>query len=520
LQRSHVTYRFTCGNLVKDQDKIRIMNRQLYASPPLLAGLIVAQAVATVQVYLSNTGLYRTLEMIQGSGYLPVPNALVMPRLQQIGPAFFGGLFFTLSLGAAISLVSMAAAWARERFFRRKRILPVLYSICWLGILIAVNFRGLDLMASVYFVLIPPLVFKTALRRLPPPDRRSAGYGRLIPVAPAFLLAILWLPHLDGHLFGEIRDRVLLSNRIGQKINQFYYDYTLYAAEVFKSLDQKTLKICNLRDVGREPVARALEREFGKHDYLNRGSDGVADLQVTEAGGGFILAHRGTPVMANTLKDLLSRTGPVLKEFSLKVDRLAFFRKVIFLSLLIALPVILYVFFFDLFRFGFSFALGAGRASPAAALVCFCMGAGLLAVFSLNSGGKSDEAGLVRALESENLYDRVAALKIIEAKGLEIGGFAAYEALRSSPHIVERYRLVRTLGVSRQPRTYRDLLGFLDDPHLNVVCMAYEALGRRGDRRAVPEILSRIKTSRHWYAQWYAYRALRALGWRQTRTKD
>jgi hypothetical protein len=493
------------------------MKRRIYAIPVLLPGLIIAQVIATIQVYLSNTELYRTLQIITDHGYLPVPNERVMPYLKGIPAAFWGGLFFTLSLGAGLSLLSMVAAWGWVRFFRRKRIILALYAIFWLGILIAVNFRGLTLMASTYFLLIPPLVFWVALRGLHPPDQRSVGYGWLIPVAPVFLLAILWIPHVDRDFFGEIRDRLLLSNRFGQKVNQFYYNYTLYAAEVFKSLDQKTLKTCNLEGVRRAPIARALERELGRYDYLPLGDSGTADLQVTETGERFILAHNGIAVIETTLKDLLSRTGPVLKEFSLKSDRQAIFRKVIFLSLLVALPVVLYVFFFDLFRFGFSFFLAARSASPAAALLCLCMGAGLLAGFSLYSSGVIDETHVAQALRSEKLPDRVAALKIVECKSLEIASFAGYDRLLSSPHITERYWLVRTLGVSRQARTYRDLLDFLDDPHLNVVCMAYYALGRRGDRRAVPEILKRIKASRHWYSQWYAYNALKTLGWKQSR---
>ena len=35
---------------------------------------------------------------------------------------------------------------------------------------------------------------------------------------------------------------MLLSNPIGSKIAGFYYDYTLYAAQAFKSLDQKTMR--------------------------------------------------------------------------------------------------------------------------------------------------------------------------------------------------------------------------------------------------------------------------------------
>ena len=63
--------------------------------------------------------------------------------------------------------------------------------------------------------------------------------------------------------------------------------------------------------------------------------------------------------------------------------------------------------------------------------------------------------------------------------------------------------------------TYEDLVAFLDDPHPNVAGMAFYALGQRGEKRAIKGIIERIETSNHWYNQWYAYRALRTLGWKQ-----
>ena len=53
-------------------------------------------------------------------------------------------------------------------------------------------------------------------------------------------------------------------------------------------------------------------------------------------------------------------------------------------------------------------------------------------------------------------------------------------------------------------------------PAPNVVSMAYWSLGLRGDRSAAGEILKRLPLSEDWYNQWYAYNALRNLGWKQT----
>jgi HEAT repeat protein len=124
---------------------------------------------------------------------------------------------------------------------------------------------------------------------------------------------------------------------------------------------------------------------------------------------------------------------------------------------------------------------------------------------------------LGEALQSESWQQRVEALKVIGQKRIEVGDFPGYKPLLRSPLIPERYWLVRALGVSRRSDTYEDLLTFLDDPHSNVVGIAFYALGQRGDPRAIKGIIKRIETSNHWYNQWHAYKALKTLGWKQSK---
>lgn len=107
---------------------------------------------------------------------------------------------------------------------------------------------------------------------------------------------------------------------------------------------------------------------------------------------------------------------------------------------------------------------------------------------------------------------------------MDIGSFETYKDILTSPYIPVRYWLARVLGASRQPDNYKDQLVFLDDPCPNVVCMAFHSLGQRGknqrgNKRIIREIVKRIETSDHWYEQWYAYKALRNLGWNQARSK-
>jgi HEAT repeat protein len=45
--------------------------------------------------------------------------------------------------------------------------------------------------------------------------------------------------------------------------------------------------------------------------------------------------------------------------------------------------------------------------------------------------------------------------------------------------------------------------------------MALYSLGKLGKKEDIPIVLDIIKISRNWYVQWYAYKALRNLGWQQ-----
>ncbi len=71
------------------------------------------------------------------------------------------------------------------------------------------------------------------------------------------------------------------------------------------------------------------------------------------------------------------------------------------------------------------------------------------------------------------------------------------------------------MAVGRSQQSYKDLLKILEDKNTNVRCMAFHSLGLRNNRQAVKPILEKIRISRDWYAQLYAYRALRSLGWKQ-----
>jgi hypothetical protein len=496
-----------------------LQNKFSYTAKALLLGLLVAQVIAAIQVYLSNRDLHSSLSAIKAAGYLTVPNQHTMPSLQKFAPAFFGGLFFTLSVGAGLTLLSIGAAWIWHRVFSRNRYILIFFLLFWAGSLVELNHRGFSFGATGYFFAIPPVVFLATLRWMPPrPAKRGWVHGT-VHIIPVLVLALLWTSQIGKNFFVDFRDILLLSNPVGVKINDFYYDYTLYPAEVFKPLDQKLLKTCTLQGLKKGPLQARVEMELLDRDYLAVATDDAVDLKLVQDKGVLDFKHGGKTVIQTAVAEFLSDPATALEEFSAKTDRHGFFRHFTFYSLLMGLPLTLYLLLHALIRLLCCFFLDVRTSSLIATIFCLMVGLSILIPFHYMRGTDMELKDVPQALASKSWQERVAALRIIERKKLEVSSFQPYPMLLASPHVAERYWLVRGLGVSRRPETYRNLLTFLDDPHPNVVSMAFYGLGQRGDRRGVSEILTRIQTSDHWYNQWYAYKALRALGWKQRKSR-
>jgi hypothetical protein len=488
----------------------------LYPFFSLLIGLFLTQVLATIQVYLSNTHLYDSLLAIKDAGFLPVPNRHIMGQLHNFGPAFCAGLFFTFSIGAGISFFSLGLAWIWNRLFSRNQYLLYLFMFLWLLCLLLLNFHGFNLFATLYFFVIPSAVFTFALKSLTHLNRQKRRRNEIIHIIPVMVLALLLSWQLDKRMFTDFRDIFLLSNPVGSRINNFYYKYTLYAAEVIKSLDQKMLKTYRAEKAKKSNAMFFLEKILADYDYIPIEKRTDVDLKIAFADNNFTFENLGEPIFQISSKALLAEPGKALKEFSNKTDTFVFFRKIIFWSLLVGLPLAIYVLGHGLTSIALNLFLDMETSCVIASAFIFILSLTLIFSFQFNRSRDVSARNLKDALSSDRWQDRVAALKIIDEKGLEIKRFDAYPKLLKSPHIPERYWTVRALANSRSPETYRDLLRFLEDPHRNVLTMAFYALGKRGNRQAITDIINKIDASDDWYSQWYAYKALRSLGWKQT----
>lgn len=497
------------------------MKPYLYPALVILSGVIAAQVVFSVLVYFSNLSLYQTLVALQHSGYLIVPNARIMPDLKNFLPAIYGGLFFALTIGAGISLVTFLAALFWHRYLRHYGLLILLVLITALFFAQKFNY---NIFLTLACLLIVITVVVAALKFLPETGKSSFPFFRIFAahLVVIGLIVLIWTPVVDKNMFVKIRDNLLLTNPVGKKINDFYYKYTLYPAETFKSLDQKLLKSCRIISDADDLLNRRIEKRLMTQDYLPVKQQFAPDLIVKMETKTLIFLQDGKKIHACSSDEFIKDPEKILELISAKTDDHAFLRKITFLSLIIASPLLCYILLHAFFMMILFFVKSGPARFIGACTTCLLIFA-LPAVFFYRQplSKPLDDAEIVQNLGSDDLQDRVAALKTVSEQGRPIDRYIDPRILAQSRSTVERYWLAKALGKSRSPASYRLTLQLLDDPQPNVVCMAFYSLGRQkylnGNSEVIRQIISRIKSSTHWYVQWYAYKALKRQGWTQTK---
>jgi hypothetical protein len=475
----------------------------------------LAQVLATVQVHLSNLRLLSEMAAAAAAGFQPVPNLHVMPLLTGMGAAFGGGVFFTLSVGAGLSLLAAAAgALAAAGSFRRGPALAAA-GILWGAALLAMNAGGFNLWASLYLVVIPPPVFAVAwgsFRR----ERPAWGFLLLSRALPIALLAVGWFTQYDPHLFTDLRDHLLMSNPVGERVSSFYYRYTLYPAEAFKSRRQRqinTLRIAaGAEDRLRAPVARALIRS----DWLPVATAAGLVLSIDGQEGRLRFSENGSVLADPPAERFLADPRAVLDQISEASDRWGPFRAFTFWSVLMAFPAALYLLIFALVRLATGLAAAPRRADLAASALCLLAGLVILAGFIASREGPPRPDGFAVALASGTWQQQASALRAIHETGTDICTLAGWQDLHVAVHPQVRYWFGKALSGGRCPEAAAALIRLLDDPHLNVRTMALESMAERRERSGLERVRTFIVDSRDWYDQLYAYRAMRALGWTQT----
>ena len=481
--------------------------------PALILGLILAQIIATLHVYFSNIQLQNSLFALKGSKYLAVPNEIVSEQLHTFFPAFMGGIFFTFTIGAGLSLLSAGAAWLWKHTFSGHSVFLGFILVIWSFFIFLINIEGINILPSCYFIFIPPFVFITAAKGIA--KQKKVLTKGLFHVLPVILLALLWFTQIDSNLFINIRDSLLLSNRAGTAISNFYYKYALYPAEALKSLDQKMIRTFNISQDS-DPLDESLLRQkLERNDYLAIGREKAADLELEKRGEELILHNRGKKILTTSIRTIYHDTEKVLRDFSRKAYRQRFFRSFTYFSFLIGFPLTIYLLVLYLLSNLLSVVFGRKNSLNIASCICFCLALLFFFIFYSTAEKKVKAGNLDFYLSSGNWKTRAEALQKIETQRLDLARYPHYVKLIKSPFITDRYWLARALAFSKGDETLDSLLSLVEDPQPLVVSKALSSLGRRGNSRVLSIIIQKLKTSDHWYVQWHSYKAMKELGWRQ-----
>lgn len=481
---------------------------------PIIAGLLMAQAIGTLFVYLSNQGIFQASSALLKAGFFPIPFGQAMASLNSLGPALRGGIFFTLSIGIGLTLATWAACRIWDLLFKRNGKVLIICGVIWIGGLVWINAKGLVLFPCLFALLVPATTGWASIRALenvyrPKPDLWFT------PVITLVLLTGLWATQLNNQIFASIRDHILLSNPVGRSVNDFYYSNTLYAAEAFRSFHQKTLRTCKFEGFNNDRQHERLIKRLLHGDVMVVPGIEQPDILLILAGGKLLLKSVKGKSIETTVDKMLADPNAWLSKFSRETDDFSQFRRMTFFGLLLGFPIFLFIFTYGSIRMVLGSMMGEKKLVLVASALCLIIGVFLFLPMLGSRPVKITKEGIDEALVSDRWTHRVAALRLCDKSKIEIARYPAYQKLITSPLVVERYWLARALGKSRSPSTYRHLLTLLQDPHPNVVCQAFYALGERGRYSAIAPIKQRLVDLDHWYAQWYGYKAMRRLGWHQ-----
>ena len=481
----------------------------------VMAGLVTAQVIGTLQVGWANRVLFNRMKAVIEGGYLAVPNDLIEPGLMSFKAAFGGGLFFTLTIGAFMSLLT--AGWLKiweGPWARRKWGIGLAVGIGIIA-LVLLNLDGFNLFATAYILFVPLagcLIYCTGGVKT---EQRDTIFHSLCLLCPPVILALVCFPFLGHHIFIDVRDHVLLSNSPGRMVNDYYYRYTLYPAESFKSLSQKQIRTFYLDGFENSSLKPDLTDSLVARDYFPVATGNDGDVIVKPVKANFLVLEAKGRAVQVAKAALLDRPDQTLQSLADISDNNRWFRKLIYISLLTGFPLLVYFIVFGLVMRLFAWVFPLRLSIIGASVVC--IGIGLVIVWVLAAGKlpAPSPQEISDIFGSSDRRQRLVALKVMDQEGIDPSQYPDYPSLMKSGNISERYWLARILGNSREEETYLDLIRMLDDPSPNVVCMALRSLGKRGNEQAAAIILNRMKSSDHWYIQWHAYNALKNLKWRQ-----
>ena len=491
-----------------------------------IIGASISQLIATIQIYWENIRLSNQVTLIKASGYLTVPDTHMLSELDSIQTAFCSGFFFTGTIGLGITAICYLTAWFWVNQSKKNKYILGLILIQWAYALYQANSNGYSHFTA-YLILLAPSVFWICVV-IPSGTHRTTKKMIFFWMFPVLFLLLSILGMDRSISFISIRDYWLLSNRLGNAVNNFYYQYTLYPGEMIKPLSLRQQKTCFLvsqitesEQGGFQQTINIIKQKCIDNDYFVISDQTKADLILQISNHRLLFQHHRKIILEASIKNFFKESDSLFSTFSEKTDVNDFFRKCIFMSLIFGSPILLYsvlmILFLSLLNIIYKYHM-----NEYIVIIVVCTGI-LLLIKTIPAHINNQMTSEIwfqsfeKSYSQNNCYQGVALLKYncihqinITQKGCQV----ISNWLTKTNNSALKYWMIRNLSNCHQPGTQSLLYKMIEDPQVNVVCQSLYALGRQGDKRAIPRIMRKLETSNHWYIQMYAYRALKKLGWR------
>jgi len=342
-------------------------------------GLCVSQALAVVVVYLSNKNYHHFLSIVQEAGYLTVPNQHVSSELPLLISAFNGGLFFTLTSGAWISLISYWVGRIDHVFSGRNWGFRILCVVLWIFSMWVTNSNGISLLLTLYLLLLPILIIPMTWR-LDSTNQNRTGFQMGVPIISMILFSVICFSQMKMDFFIQVRDNLLLSNTVGKRMNAFYYKNSLFSAHLFKSYEQQLFRTCSINDERNTRQLPHIKRTLQNHDYLPISSHQPVNLQLDIINKQLIFKHHNKIILKCGPDEFLKHPEKYLKQFSEKTDRHRVFRLFTMVSMIFLGATLLVCGAFLPAHSAMSNFMGQDKAIVSAGVFCIILGGGISSI--------------------------------------------------------------------------------------------------------------------------------------------
>ncbi len=196
-------------------------------------GLFTSFIISFFHVQYSNGKLSILVKELALQGHnIIVPNRYILESFNTVIPAFCGSVFFVLTAGVAITAFSLIMILLFSILCKEKNSILRFYMGFWILITIILNAISFSIVLTAYTIIIPFCVILLFLPRLSPITniKKNTMIATLVFIFSFTAVSSVFYNKTDNTIFLRARDYLLLSNKPGQIINNFYYKYSPYAA--------------------------------------------------------------------------------------------------------------------------------------------------------------------------------------------------------------------------------------------------------------------------------------------------